>query len=361
LNKKVKSIRCDNGTEFKNANLIELCGSKGLKRDYSNARTPQQNAVAERKNKTLIEVARSMLADSKLPTMFWTEAVGTACYVLNRVSITRPHNKTPNELLTGKIPTIIYFKPFGCHVTILNTSGHLGKFEGKADDGYIVGYSTHSKAYRVYNLSAKKIKETLNLRFLEDKVNVQGKGHDWYFDLDYLTDHLGYARFKSNLSASIQKSPTNNEGTLDEDSDYDSECDEPTIVVSSLPADIAGSDDKVASDGKVASDVDDSTYAEDLARLKKQEHAANEESERLGLEFDKDTEALLRQAALDNSRNMDSADRGSVSAVVSPVAAADANSPDGISVVVHVSAVPSTSLDEPFTRFPSSSDLGNHQ
>ncbi|GJT56795.1 putative ribonuclease H-like domain-containing protein, partial [Tanacetum coccineum] len=74
LNKKVKAIRCDNGTEFKNAKLIELCGEKGIKRDYSNARTPQQNGVAERKNRTLIEAARTMLADSKLPTMFWTEA-----------------------------------------------------------------------------------------------------------------------------------------------------------------------------------------------------------------------------------------------------------------------------------------------
>lgn len=171
-NKKVKSIRCDNGTEFKNANLIELCGSKGIKRDYSNARTPQQNGVAKRKNRTLIEAARSMLADSELPTMFWTEAVSTACYVLNRVLITRPHNKTPYELLTGKIPTIIYFRPFGCHVTILNTSDHIGNFKRKADEGYVVGYSAHSKAYRVYNLSAKKIEETLNLRFLEDKPNV---------------------------------------------------------------------------------------------------------------------------------------------------------------------------------------------
>ncbi|GJS98221.1 putative ribonuclease H-like domain-containing protein [Tanacetum coccineum] len=79
LNKKVKGIRCDNGTEFKNAKLIELCGEKGIKRDYSNPRTPQQNGVAERKNRTLIEAARTMLADSKLPTMFWTEAVSTAC------------------------------------------------------------------------------------------------------------------------------------------------------------------------------------------------------------------------------------------------------------------------------------------
>ncbi|GJQ96452.1 putative ribonuclease H-like domain-containing protein [Tanacetum coccineum] len=87
LNKKVKGIRCDNGTEFKNAKLIELCGEKGIKRDYSNPRTPQQNGVAERKNRTLIEAARTMLADSKLPTMFWTEAVSTACRsLINRVS-----------------------------------------------------------------------------------------------------------------------------------------------------------------------------------------------------------------------------------------------------------------------------------
>ncbi|GJZ11031.1 ribonuclease H-like domain-containing protein [Tanacetum coccineum] len=104
LNQKVKTIRCDNGTEFKNRDVIEFCGSKGIKREYSNARTPQQNGVAERKNRTLIEAARTMLADSFLPNTFWAEAVSTACYVLNRVLVTKPHNKTPYELLTGKIP-----------------------------------------------------------------------------------------------------------------------------------------------------------------------------------------------------------------------------------------------------------------
>ncbi|GKF32892.1 putative ribonuclease H-like domain-containing protein [Tanacetum coccineum] len=78
---------------------------KEIKRDYSVARTPQQNGVAERKNRTLIEAARTMFADSKLPTMFWTEAVSTACYVLNRVLVTKPHTKTPYELLSGKVPT----------------------------------------------------------------------------------------------------------------------------------------------------------------------------------------------------------------------------------------------------------------
>ncbi|GJW77362.1 putative ribonuclease H-like domain-containing protein [Tanacetum coccineum] len=85
LNQKVKIIRCDNGTEFKNKEVIEFCGLKGIKREYSNARTPQQNGVAERKNRTLIEAARTMLADSFLPNTFWAEAVSTACYVLNRI------------------------------------------------------------------------------------------------------------------------------------------------------------------------------------------------------------------------------------------------------------------------------------
>ncbi|GKD12733.1 putative ribonuclease H-like domain-containing protein, partial [Tanacetum coccineum] len=87
--------------EFKNRDIIEFCGSKGIKREYSNARTPQQNGVAERKNRTLIEAARTMLADSFLPNTFWAEAVSTACYVLNRVLVTKPQNKTPYELITG--------------------------------------------------------------------------------------------------------------------------------------------------------------------------------------------------------------------------------------------------------------------
>ncbi|GKD06222.1 putative ribonuclease H-like domain-containing protein [Tanacetum coccineum] len=93
--------RCDNGTEFKNRDTIEFCGSKGIKREYSNVRTPQQNGVAERKNRTLIEAARTMLADSFLPNTFWAEAVSTACYVLNRVLVTQNlQNMTPYVLIT---------------------------------------------------------------------------------------------------------------------------------------------------------------------------------------------------------------------------------------------------------------------
>nr|GEV80313.1 reverse transcriptase domain-containing protein [Tanacetum cinerariifolium] len=100
-NRKVKIIRSDNGTEFKNQDLNQFCGMKGIKREFSVARTPQQNKVAERKNRTLIEATRTMLVDSSLPIPFWAEAVNTACYVQNRVLVTKPHNKRPYELLLG--------------------------------------------------------------------------------------------------------------------------------------------------------------------------------------------------------------------------------------------------------------------
>nr|GEU80618.1 ribonuclease H-like domain, reverse transcriptase, RNA-dependent DNA polymerase [Tanacetum cinerariifolium] len=98
--------------------------------------------------------------------------VRTACYVLNRVSVTSPHNKTPYALLTDNIPFVSHFKPFGYHVTILNTSDHLGKFDGKADEGYIVGYSASNIAYRVYNVPNKRVEESMDLRFLKEKPNL---------------------------------------------------------------------------------------------------------------------------------------------------------------------------------------------
>ncbi|GJV12096.1 putative ribonuclease H-like domain-containing protein [Tanacetum coccineum] len=106
--------------------IIEFCGSKRIKREYINTKTPQRNRVAERKNMTLIEAARTMLADSFLPNTFWAEAVSTACYVLNRL-----------------------YKTLRVHVDHLEYHPEpLGKFEGKSDEGFLVGYSLNSKAFR---------------------------------------------------------------------------------------------------------------------------------------------------------------------------------------------------------------------
>ncbi|KAK9071824.1 hypothetical protein SSX86_008253 [Deinandra increscens subsp. villosa] len=186
-NLKVKTIRCDNGTEFKNHVLNSFCEEKGIVRQFSAPRTPQQNGVAKRRNRTLIEAARSMLADSKLPVIFWAEAVNTACYVQNRILIVKGKKKTPYELWRKRKPNIYFFKPFGCPVTILITNESLPKFAEKADEGYFVGYSGVSKAYRVYNKRTKIVEETINVSFNEKSPNNFKSQPSWLFDIDALT------------------------------------------------------------------------------------------------------------------------------------------------------------------------------
>nr|GEX51745.1 reverse transcriptase domain-containing protein [Tanacetum cinerariifolium] len=140
-------IRIPRENDMYNVDLKNVVPSGDLtwiKREFSVARTPQQNGVTKRKNMTLIEAARTMLADSLLSIPFWAEAVNTACYDQNRVLVTKPHNKTPYELLLGRTPSIRFMRPFGCPVTILNTLDPLGKFDRKADEGFLVGYSVNS-------------------------------------------------------------------------------------------------------------------------------------------------------------------------------------------------------------------------
>ncbi|GJT68619.1 zinc finger, CCHC-type containing protein [Tanacetum coccineum] len=143
VDKKVKIIRSDNGTEFK--------------------------------NKVMISVGKNVLKEN-----------------INRVLIVKPHNKTPYELFRGIKPAIGFMKPFGCHVTILNTLDKLGKFDGKSDEGFFVGYSLSSKAFRVYNIRTRKVQENLHVGFLENKPMVEGNGPKWLFDLDSLTQSMNY-------------------------------------------------------------------------------------------------------------------------------------------------------------------------
>nr|GEV34372.1 uncharacterized mitochondrial protein AtMg00810-like [Tanacetum cinerariifolium] len=132
------------------------------------------------------------LKDSLLPIPFWAEAVNTACYVQNRVLVTKPHNKTPYELLHGRLPSIGFMRPFGCPVIILNTLYPLGKFQGKVDEGFLVGYSVCSKAFRVFNSRTHIVQETLHVSFMENKPNVAGSGPAWLFDIDSLTQTMNY-------------------------------------------------------------------------------------------------------------------------------------------------------------------------
>nr|GEV14087.1 putative ribonuclease H-like domain-containing protein [Tanacetum cinerariifolium] len=189
---KVKVIRCDNGTELKNREMNQFCEMRGILRQFSVARTPQQNRVVERRNMTLIEADRTMLADFKLPTTFWAEAINIACYVQNRVLVVKPYNRTPYEPFYGRTPTLSFMRPFGCPVIILNTIDHLGKFDGKADEGFFVGYALNSKAFIVFNSRTRIMEENLHIRFSESTPNVAGSGLDWLFDIDALTRPMNY-------------------------------------------------------------------------------------------------------------------------------------------------------------------------
>nr|GFA82627.1 hypothetical protein [Tanacetum cinerariifolium] len=138
--------------------------------EFSNARTPQKNGVAERRNKTLIEAARTMLADAKLFVTFWAKAVNTTCYVQNRVLVNKSQNKTPYELFND----------------------NLGKFEAKGDEGYFIGYSMSSKAFKVINKRTRRVEENLHVEFLENKAIEKGAGPNWLFDIDSLTKSMNY-------------------------------------------------------------------------------------------------------------------------------------------------------------------------
>ncbi|GKE68933.1 ribonuclease H-like domain-containing protein [Tanacetum coccineum] len=120
------------------------------------------------------------------------EAVNTACYVHNKVLVVNPYNKTPYELFRGRTPTLSFVRPFGCHVTILNTLDCLGKFDGKSDEEFFVRYVMNSKAFRVYNIRTRKVEENLHVRFLEDKHVIAGDGPNWLFDIDVLTKSMNY-------------------------------------------------------------------------------------------------------------------------------------------------------------------------
>ncbi|GJX91229.1 putative ribonuclease H-like domain-containing protein [Tanacetum coccineum] len=137
VNHTVKVIRYDTGTEFKNKEMNDFYANKGIRREFNNARTPQQNRA---------------------------EAVNTACYVLNRVLVTKTKNKTPYDLINGRTPLLSFMRPFGYPVTILNTLDPLGKFEGKADEGFLVGYSIHS---------SKEANDSASLKLTVDAEHAQ--------------------------------------------------------------------------------------------------------------------------------------------------------------------------------------------
>nr|GFA22676.1 retrovirus-related Pol polyprotein from transposon TNT 1-94 [Tanacetum cinerariifolium] len=160
-------IRTDNGTEFNNQVLKEFFDTVGISHQMSSVRTPQQNGVVERRNRTLVEAARTMLIFSRAPLFLWAEAIATTCFTQNRSIIHRRFNKTPYELINSRKPNISFLHVFGALCYPKNDREDIGKLGAKGDIGFFIWYSANSYAYRIFNRRTKKIMETMNVSFDE--------------------------------------------------------------------------------------------------------------------------------------------------------------------------------------------------
>nr|GEZ04590.1 retrovirus-related Pol polyprotein from transposon TNT 1-94 [Tanacetum cinerariifolium] len=147
----VQRVRTNNGTEFKNKTLAKFFDEVGITQQFFAARTPQQNGVVERRNRTLVEAARTMLTFANLSSFLWSEAIATACFTQNRSIIHKRFYKTPYELINKRKPNIKFFRVFGCRCYLLIDYEDVGKLKAKGDIRLSVGYSKESAAFRIYN------------------------------------------------------------------------------------------------------------------------------------------------------------------------------------------------------------------
>jgi hypothetical protein len=181
---KVKNITSDNGSEFKNLQVEEYLEDEGIKHEFSAPYTSQQNGVVERKNNTIIDMARTMLGEYKTPEQFWSEAMNTACHATNRLYLHCLPKKTAYALLTGKKPNVPYFCVFGSKCYILVKKGRHSKFVPKAVEGFLLGYDTNTEAYSVFNKSSGLVEVYSDVVF--DQTNGSQSEQ---VDLDDIDEH----------------------------------------------------------------------------------------------------------------------------------------------------------------------------
>jgi transposase InsO family protein len=192
---RMNKIRSDNGTKFKNSQIEGFLEDEGIKHEFSSPYTPQQNGVVERKNRTLLDMARTMLDEYKTSDRFWAEAINTACYSINRLYLHRILKKTSYELLTGKRPNVSYFRVFGSKCFILVKRGRKSKFAPKAVEGFLLGYDSNTRAYKVFNKSTRLIEVSCDIVF--DEINGSQVEQ---VDLDELDDEEAPCMVLRNMS-----------------------------------------------------------------------------------------------------------------------------------------------------------------
>jgi hypothetical protein len=175
---RIKKIRSYNGTEFKNSQIEGFLEDEGIKHEFSSPYTPQQNGVVERNNRTLLDMARTMIDEYKTSDRFWAEAVNTACYAINRLYLHRILKKTSYELFTGKKPNVSYFRVFGSKCFILVKRGRKSKIAPKAVEGFLLGYDSNTRAYIVFNKSTGLVEVSCDIVFDETNGSTQDEDQD---------------------------------------------------------------------------------------------------------------------------------------------------------------------------------------
>ena len=208
LERKIKYIQTDNGTEYCNKEFDDYLAECGIKRRTTVPYSPQQNGIAERKNRTLIETARCLMLESGVSPSFWAEAVNAANYVRNRCPSRSLDGDTPYRRWSGKLPILSYFKPFGCKVFVLNTGPKRGKFEPRSREGILVGYSDISKGYRVWVIDEKKVTITRDVSFL-DRFSDRNDYEEFMDDAP--DEHLSVDQLEVTIDPVLSQSPPTND------------------------------------------------------------------------------------------------------------------------------------------------------
>jgi hypothetical protein len=181
--------------DFKNSQIEGFLEDKGIKHEFSSPYIIQQNGVVERKNRTLLDMARTMLDEYKTPNRFWAEAINTACYSINQLYLHRILKKTSYELLIGKKPNVSYFRVFGSKCFIIVKRGRKSKFSPKAVEGFLLGYDSNTRAYRVFNKSTGLVEVSCDIMF--DETNGSQVEQ---VDLDELDDEEALCIALRNMS-----------------------------------------------------------------------------------------------------------------------------------------------------------------
>ncbi|GJY74394.1 retrovirus-related pol polyprotein from transposon TNT 1-94 [Tanacetum coccineum] len=167
LHAQVRTVQTDKGTKFLNKTLHAYFATEGIKHQTSTARTPEQNGIVERRNRTFVEAARIMLSITKVTLFFWAEAIATSCFTQNRSLVIPQHEKTPYYIINGRKPSVKFFHIFSSLCYIVRDGENLDKMKEKCDACIFIGYSTQSRTYRVYNKRTKVIVETIHVNFDE--------------------------------------------------------------------------------------------------------------------------------------------------------------------------------------------------